>query len=69
MIKQIKLSKNFLNHFLKDIELVGEHQWKVVILTLIALIYWITNRGRSYIGSPGLIKFKESNKKFCQWWW
>ena len=43
MIKQIKLLKNFLNHFSVDIKLGCKHQQKVAILSLILLLYYIVN--------------------------
>ena len=43
MLNQMKLFKNFLNHLFLDMKLSWKVQWKVVILSLIALICCITN--------------------------
>ena len=44
MIYEMKhLLKNVLIHFLKEIKLGWKYQWKVVVLSLIVLIYCITN--------------------------
>ena len=39
MKKQMKLLKNFLNYFLRDIKTIWKHQWELVILSLVVLMF------------------------------
>ena len=70
MIKQIKLLKNFLNHFLVDVKLGCKHQQKVVIFSLILLLYYIVNNIKKsecrwlYRDSPDWIKNRKATIKF-----
>ena len=66
MIKQVKLQKNFFNHFIIDFKLGWKHQ--LVVSYLIVFIYFIKNVirfkcfkcGGSFIDSPDWIKDKKA---------
>ena len=65
MTKQMKLLKNFLNHFLMDTKLNYKHQREIGNLFLIVFIYCKCHkinfkRDGSYIDSPDWIKNKKA---------
>ena len=69
MMKQMNLFKSFFNQFFLCIKRALEEPIKVVILSMIVLIWCITKchkinlkRDRSYINSPDWIKNKEATR-------
>ena len=67
MMTKMKLLKNFLNHFFESVESVYKQQREALILSLIVLIYCITNvikQTRWFIyWFSGLVKKEKSNNK------